>query len=142
MQNDGMQWLVRWQRRHPEMRFAFPILLLVGLVLLRAGWVWSALRWLWLRWETSRPAEARNNPQLAARLYNELLRLLEIRGFLRSEAQTPREFAASLAFQPALAPAVNEFTDLYLQARFGASACDTVRLRALLDAVRSAPRPQ
>ena len=142
MQNDSMQWLVRWQRRHPEMRFAFPILLLVGLVLLRAGWLWSALRWLWLRWETSRPAEGRNNPQLAARLYGELLRLLEIRGFSRAEAQTPREFAASFALQPAIAPAVREFTDLYLQARFGGSPCNTLRLRTLLDAVRSAPRPR
>ena len=100
------------------------------------------MHWLWLRWETSRPAEARNNPQLAARLYSELLRLLETRGFSRSEAQTPREFAASFALQPALAPAVREFTDLYLQARFGGSPCDTLRLRVLLDTVRSAPRPR
>jgi protein-glutamine gamma-glutamyltransferase len=141
MQNDSMQWLIDWQKSHSSMRSAFPVVLVVGLILLRLGWVWSLVRWLRLRWETSRPAKARNNPQLAARLYGELLRLLEARGFSRKEAQTPREFAASFAVQPALAPAVREFTDLYLQARFGGSPCNVLRLRALMDDVKSAPHP-
>lgn len=141
-QNEGMQWLVDWQRAHGDLSLLFPIALVAGLVVLRLGWVRALLRRLALAWETNRPAQARNNPQLAARLYGELLRLLERRGFRRSEAQTPREFAASSAFEPALAPAVREFTDLYQQARFGGSACDAPRLRVLLDTVHSAPRPR
>jgi protein-glutamine gamma-glutamyltransferase len=142
MQNSGMQWLADWQRRHRVMSFVFPVLLICSLALLRLGWMVSLFRWLSLQWVTSGPAETRKSPQLAARLYAELLRLLERRGFSRGEAQTPREFATSVAMQPSLASPVREFTELYLQARFGALPCDTSRLRALLDAVRSAPRPR
>ena len=79
-----------------------------------------------------------------------MLRLLEKGGFVRREAQTPREFAASLgaaspgaALQPkavALSPAVREFTEIYAQARFGGAACDTSRMRALLAQVRAGLR--
>lgn len=139
-QEHGMHRLVEWQRAHELLRFVFPVMLVLGLVLLRLGWVRSFAQWLSLQWETSRPAGERNHPQLAARLYAELLRLLEKRGFSRRETQTPREFAATFALQPALAPAIREFTDLYLQARFGGSPCDAFRLRALLEKVRTTPR--
>ena len=83
----------------------------------------------------------RNNPQMASRLYAELLRLLEKRGFSRPETQTPREFAASFKLQTGFAPAVQEFTDLYVRSRFGGVPCDALRLRTLLEQVRSIPRP-
>jgi protein-glutamine gamma-glutamyltransferase len=140
LQNQGMQWLIDWQRGHKFLQFAFPVFLLLGLVLLRVNWLATIFRRLNLTWETKRPVKARNNPQLAGRLYAELLRLLETRGFSRAEAQTPREFAGSFTLQPSLAPAVREFTDLYLQARFGGRPCDALRLRTLLDTVRSTPR--
>jgi hypothetical protein len=88
------------------------------------------------------PEGQRSNPQMASRLYAELLRILEKRGFRRRETQTPREFAATLALQGGLAPAVQEFTDLYVESRFGGVPCDAFRLRALLEQVRSAPRPR
>lgn len=141
-QNLGMQRLADWQRAHSFMRLFFPVLLIFGLALLRIGWLRSLARWLSLFWETNRPAAERNNPQLAARLYTELLRLLERRGLRRADAQTPREFAASLAPQPTLAPTVREFTDLYLQARFGGVPCDALRLRMLLEQIRATPRPR
>jgi hypothetical protein len=119
----------------------FPLLLLWALVLLQMQWVKRLVGGLSLWWATRRPAEQRNNPQLAARLYGELLHLLEKRGFSRAATQTPREFAASFTRQPALASTVQEFTDLYLQARFGDVPCDAFRLRALLETVRSTPRP-
>jgi hypothetical protein len=46
------------------------------------------------------------------------------------------EFAAAVT-QPRLAPAVQEFTLHYTQARFGGVPCDTMRLRALLEQIRS-----
>lgn len=141
-QEQAMERLTRWQRSHAVLRLVFPIVLVLSLVVLRLDWLRSFFRWLSLMWEANLPAAERNNPQLAARLYSELLRLLEKKGFSRNEAQTPREFAASFAPQPALAPAVREFTDLYQQARFGGAPCDTFRLRALLEQVRSAPRPR
>jgi hypothetical protein len=87
-----------------------------------------------------KPVERRNNPQLASRLYAEMLRVLEKRGFLRKETQTPGEFAATLAMQPPLASAVGEFTALYTEARFGGAACDAPRLQALLERIRETPR--
>jgi hypothetical protein len=88
------------------------------------------------------PAAERSNPQLASRLYAELLRLLEKHGFSRRETQTPREFAETFTLQGALAPAVQEFTDLYVQSRFGGAPCDVFRLRAILEQVRSGLRPR
>ena len=81
----------------------------------------------------------RSDPQLASRLYGELLRMLARRGLMRSVSQTPFEFAAAVD-SPNLAPAVREFTQLYGQARFGGGPCDTTRLKQLLDQVRAALR--
>jgi hypothetical protein len=62
--------------------------------------------------------------------------MLERRGFRRQPTQTPFEFAEAVS-QPRLAPAVREFTQYYTQARYGGAPCDTIRLRALLDQIRS-----
>jgi hypothetical protein len=74
---------------------------------------------------------------LASRLYQELLAVLARRGIARRENQTPFEFAASVG-EPALAPPVLEFTQLYSDARFGGAICNTARLRELLAQVRTA----
>ena len=140
LENRCMEYFVTAQRSHGEVGFLFPLLLLSALVLLQMQWMRRLLRKLSLWWEARRPVEHRNHPQLAARLYAELLRLLEKRGFSRSETQTPREFAACLTLQPGLASAVQEFTDLYLKARFGGAPCDAFRLRALLEQVRITPQ--
>jgi transglutaminase-like putative cysteine protease len=141
LQDHGMERLTEWQRSHQRLRFVLPLLLVLILPLLRMDWLRAFFRWLRFAWLSNLPEGQRNNPQMASRLYAELLRLLQKRGFSRSETQTPREFAASLALQGGLAPAVQEFTDLYAQSRFGGVPCDTFRLRALLERVRSAPRP-
>ena len=120
----------------------FPIVAVLLLVVLRYAWIRALFSWLSLIWQTSLSPAERKHPQLASRLYAELLRVLARRGFTRSDVQTPREFADSLALQPALAPAVREFTDLYAQARFGGAACDALRLRALLAQIRAVPRPR
>ena len=141
LQDRGFERLAEWQRAHRVLRIVYPVLMVLALFALRMEWLRRLFRWLGFAWAANRPASARNNPQLASRLYAELLRLLEKRGFARRDAQTAGEFAASFALQPALAPAVREFTDLYARARFGGAPCDAFRLRALLDVVRSAPRP-
>jgi len=140
LQDHGMERLTEWQRAHGLLRFIFPIVLVLALFVLRLDWLRSFFRWVSFAWQARLPAAERNNPQLASRLYTELLRLLEKRGFSRREAQTPREFAASFALQGGLAPTVQEFTDIYVQSRFGGAPCDAMRLRALLEQVRSSPR--
>jgi len=111
-------------------------------LVLRMQWLHRLMSGLAFRLRAGRAAEVRANPQMASRLYSELLRILERRGFRRREGETPREFAASLLMQPALGPVVTEFTDLYAEARFGGAPCDTFRLRGLLEQVRSVPRPR
>jgi protein-glutamine gamma-glutamyltransferase len=142
LQDHGMERLTEWQRSHGLLRFVFPIVLVLSLALLRLGWLRAFFRWASFAWLSNLPAAERNNPQMASRLYSELLRLLEKRGFSRRDTQTPREFAASLALQGGLAPVVHEFTNLYVQSRFGGTPCDAFRLRALLEQVRSSPRPR
>jgi len=139
-QDRWMERLTLWQAHHPLLRLAFPAMLIIGLLVLRMEWFRRLLGWLALQLQLGGAANDGTDPQMASRLYSELLRILETRGFKRSVSQTPREFAASFAMQPALASAVSEFTDLYAQARFGDVPCDAVRLRVLLDRVRDTPR--
>jgi protein-glutamine gamma-glutamyltransferase len=139
MQERGMLGLTEWQRRHSYLSLVFPVALVLLLVVLRFDWIRSIVRWLTLALQMRQPTALRNNPQLASRLYAEMLRVLEKRGYARAETQTPGEFAATLSLQPSLRSAVNEFTSLYAQARFGGAICDAFRLRALLEQIRSTP---
>ena len=139
-QDRGMAGLTEWQRRHAYLSVVFPAALVLLLVALRFDWFRSAVRWLILALQMNQPTAHRNNPQLASRLYAEMLRVLEKRGYTRAETQTPGEFAATLSLQPSLRSAVGEFTSLYAEARFGGAVCDAFRLRALLERIRSSPR--
>jgi hypothetical protein len=127
----------RWMRsRNDWLRMLIPLAIVLFLLALRFDLVVAFVRRLWLSWQLRSPELARSNPQLASRLYGELLYLLALRGFARQPTQTPFEFAAAVS-QPRLAPAVYEFTQCYTQARFGGAPCDTIRLRALLEQIRS-----
>jgi hypothetical protein len=106
------------------------------LVLLRYDVLRFVVRKMRLFLQLRRPSHGSANPQLASRLYAELLRVLAKRGFARKETQTALEFAGAVS-EPRLAPAVREFTQIYAQARFGGAACDTVRLRGLLTQIRT-----
>jgi hypothetical protein len=71
----------------------------------------------------------------SAILYMRMVRRLARRGYPRAAAQTPSEFAASIA-DAELREAVLRFTAAYEHARFGASAAAAANLPALLDQVR------
>jgi len=141
LQDRGMNSLTSWQESHGQLGLLFPAALVFLLVILRFDWVLKFIRWLSLTWQLHVSPEMRDNSMLASRLYAEFLRLLERRGFTRAETQTALEFARSLPVHRELVPAVREFTDLYAQARFGDKPCDSFRLRALLEQLRSLPRP-
>jgi hypothetical protein len=132
-------WLRSWLSRRGVVTFTLPVGLVVLLVLLRYGWFGAAIRQLRMYLQLRAPKAASVNPQLASRLYAELLHLLERRGFARRASQTPLEFAAAVG-EPGLAPAVREFTQVYAHARFGGVPCDALRLRGLLEQVRAALR--
>jgi len=108
-------------------------------MVLRYQLLGKLIRRLRLYWHLHTPKSLQANPMLASRLYAELLRLLERRGFARRPAETPLEFALHVQ-TPSLATAVREFTSIYAVARYGGAPCDTMRLRHLLEQIRSAPR--
>jgi transglutaminase-like putative cysteine protease len=132
-QAKGRRWMRSW---NGGLRLLLPLAVALFLLALRFDLVVALVRRLWLSWQLRSPELARSNPQLASRLYGELLYLLARRGFTRQPTQTPFEFAAAVS-QPRVAPALQEFTQHYTQARFGGAPCDTIRLRALLEQIRS-----
>jgi protein-glutamine gamma-glutamyltransferase len=146
-QERGKDWFKSWQFQHASLRYLLPLGLVSVLVVLRFDLFSRLLRQvgliLRLRWQASAGA----NPEMASRLYFELLRLLEKSGFARRESQTPREFATSFAETPQLkagelSPVVREFTEMYAHARFGGAVCDVARMRDLLSQVRTNLRAQ
>lgn len=138
-QQDGKRWLKSWQLQHGSLGFLLPAMLVLLLVALRYNVPAEVARRVRLFLRIHAAKSGSSDPQLASRLYGELLRMLARRGLLRSETQTPFEFAGAV-HSPQLAPAVEEFTQLYVRARFGGAPCDTTRLGQLLEQVRSALR--
>lgn len=139
-QERGKAWLRNWQAGHGRLALIFPFGLIAFLIVFRYGWIGRLVRSLRLKMWLRSGAPQKASPALASRLYLELLRQLERRGFRRKESQTPFEFAAAVS-EPALAPAVREFTLLYADARFGGAPCNLPRLRELLLQIRSGSRP-
>jgi hypothetical protein len=134
-QRASKRWMKSWQFNHGALGFLLPISLVLVLVTLRFNLISALLLRIRLFLQLQSGRSARSNPQLASRLYAELLRMLARRGLIRIESQTPFEFAAAV-HAPNLAPAVQEFTQIYTHARFGGAPCNTTRLRQLLDQVR------
>src|ERR1700685_1140481 len=133
----GKQKLRSWLDRSGDITFALPLALAILLVLLRYDALRLPVKKIRFFLQLRRPSSGSANPQLASRLYAELLRALAKRGFTRKESQTALEFAGAVS-EPSLAPAVREFTQIYAQARFGGAACGDSRLRSLLAQIRAA----
>ncbi len=134
----GVRVIKKWQLNHASLGFVIPVALLAFLVLLRLGLVARVAQRLRLTFRLHSKSLAAQT-QFASVLYGDLTRLLGRYGLRRNETQTPLEFAAALS-EPALAPAVQEFTMIYAQARFGGAVCDAGRLRGLLVQIRNALR--
>ncbi|HXM97516.1 MAG TPA: DUF3488 and transglutaminase-like domain-containing protein [Candidatus Dormibacteraeota bacterium] len=134
VQQGTRESLSSWQVRHAWLGNFLPVALILFLVILRFDLIQRSIRKLIFEWQIHRTSSS-SAPQLATRLYAELLRSLEKRGLKRSAEQTAFEFAATV--DEPLAPAVHEFTQIYSRTRFGGAPCDTSRLRQLLDDVRS-----
>jgi hypothetical protein len=138
-QQQGRDWMKDWQFQHSKLRYLLPVLLVLFLVVLRVDMLPEIIRRLKVYAQMRVGRSAHTNPELAARLYSELLRTLDRRGVPRRESQTAFEFAAAVG-ETSVGPAVREFTEIYGQARFGAAPCNAVRMRELLAQVRAAFR--
>lgn len=80
----------------------------------------------------------RQSPQLAASIwYERMLRQTAKRGWKKSPAQTPEEFAAVIADRQ-LQNSVSGFTEHYERARFGNSAEDASQLPSLYEEIKTA----
>ncbi len=103
--------------------------LALGVVLLLRG---SELRDRLREWWLLRRGRQRSLSASEATLtYQHLLRVLKRKGYRRSPAQTPLEFAAALP-PPELAFQVRDFTRLYNHVRFGQAPAASVQLLDLL----------
>ncbi len=77
------------------------------------------------------------SPQMAASIwYERMLKQTARRGWEKSPAQTPEEFAATIA-DPQLKDRVSGFTERYENARFGKSPEDASRLPELYDEIKT-----
>jgi len=107
------------------------------ILLLAAANLGRLLRALRLRRIAAQPDR---EPALAATIwYQRMTQALAKRGWRKSPAQTPQEFAESVDNQP-VQKVVAEFTAHYERARFGASSEDARRLPELCEQVSAALR--
>ncbi len=82
-------------------------------------------------------SQPQKSPQMAASIwYERMLRQAARRGWEKSPAQTPEEFAAAIA-DPKLKEKVFGFTEHYENARFGASAEEASRLPELYEEIKA-----
>ena len=142
-QQQAMRLLLRLDARVEASRFSLPALLvfLVGLLLWMRGR--ALIRYAVARWHLGARRGGSLTPSLATFEYQEMLKLLEKRGWKKSPSQTPREFAAAIPAADVSAP-VLQLTELYQAVRFGsrspAAAEATSLLRSIRDLLRT-PKP-
>jgi len=129
----------KWQLTHESFGILVPVVLVGFLLVLRFNLIARVYRNIRLFWQMRGNPSSQNSPQIASRLYLEMLRILKKAGFPRSETQTPHEFASEIK-ERNLARSVQEFTQLYSAARFGSIPCDTSRLQELLGQIRASAR--
>jgi hypothetical protein len=91
------------------------------------------------RWRLRARRGGNLTASLAALEYNEMLRLLEHRGWKKAASQTPLEFAAAIP-APDLIDPVAQLTELYQAARFGNHAARIEQMSGLLRLIRDSLR--
>ncbi|MGH9781344.1 MAG: DUF4129 domain-containing transglutaminase family protein, partial [Candidatus Acidiferrales bacterium] len=125
-----------WQARLSNSPYSLPgalVFLLLLLIYFRGRAMGGFVA---IRWSLRAHREGKLPPDLAAFEYRQMLRLLERRGWRKSAAQTPLEFAASIRV-PEFAGPVAEITEMYQSSRFGSHPADARRVISLLGALRS-----
>ena len=120
-----------WQARLSNSPYSLPgalVFLLLMLIYFRGRAMGGFVA---IRWNLRAHREGKLPADLAVFEYRQMLRLLERRGWRKSAAQTPLEFAASIRV-PEFAGPVAELTEMYQSARFGAHPADARRVISLL----------
>jgi len=125
-----------WQLRHKGLGFLLPVLLLAALLLLRYGNLGRVLHKLRMLLRFGEKNTSSLRTAVASRMYEEMLRLMRRHGYERAETQTAFEFAATVEPE-GLHAAIQEFTQVYTEARFGRATEDFARMQQLLNAIRA-----
>ena len=139
----AMQALLAYDRAAEASPYFLPalLLLLLGLLFYLRGR--ALIAYLVTHWSL-RVRGGKLTASLAAVEYNEMLRLLEHRGWKKADSQTPLEFAAAIPRTDLVAP-VLQLTNLYQSARFGDHPARVEQMSSLLrlirDSLRSRKRP-
>ena len=119
--------------RHKLPALALILAVMAGIFLLEGRVSLQELRFLWT-WKL-RPRRTALSRSEAALVYRHFLSLLRRQGLEKTAAQTPREFARSIAASPFGAGAVR-FTELYYALRFGTAPVSATDLRSALASLR------
>ncbi|HXT74131.1 MAG TPA: DUF3488 and transglutaminase-like domain-containing protein [Candidatus Angelobacter sp.] len=128
---ETIERLKLWQERLSNSPYSLPgalVFLLLMLIYFRGRAMGGFVA---IRWSLRAHREGQLPPDLAAFEYRQMLRLLERRGWRKSAAQTPLEFAASIRV-PEFAGPVAEITEMYQSSRFGSHPADARRVISLL----------
>jgi protein-glutamine gamma-glutamyltransferase len=120
-------------RESPHVLSAMLIILVIAFLLLRSR---AIAGYLIMRWHLRLQRGGALTPALAVLEYRQMLKLLERRGWRKTDGQTPAEFAASIPATEFAGP-VSQLTELYQSARFGAHPADAQAMTALLNSIRS-----
>lgn len=142
-QEQAMRLLLALDAHIEASRFTLPALLifLVGLLMWLRGRAF--IRYAVARWHLGGRRGSSLTPSLAVFEYQEMLMMLEKRGWKKMPWQTPREFAAAIPATEVAAP-VLQLTELYQAARFGSVALPSEQVTFLLRSIREllrAPQP-
>jgi hypothetical protein len=138
--NAGAERVRAWQTRLASAPLWFPVTLAMLVIAGLCARSRTLRERLLLAWQL-RARDAALPPHTAALFYRRMLLLLERRGWRKSPAQTPLEFAASFSLSDdgAAAP-VAQLTALYQASRFGGRGADAKTFAALLASLEAALR--
>ena len=134
-QDRAMKILLAFDRRIEASRYTLPSLLAFLIVLLFWLRGQALIRYAVARWNLGARRGGKLTASLATFEYQEMLKILERRGWKKSAAQTPREFAAAIPTVEIAAP-VSQLTELYQAARFGSRTAQAEQASALLRNIR------
>jgi hypothetical protein len=138
-QRQVMSMLLALDRRIEASPYFLPSVLVLLVVLLMYLRGRPLISYVVARWSLRARRAGNLTASLASLEYREMLRLLEKRGWKKSESQTPLEFAAAIPSSEISAP-VAQLTELYQSARFGEHNAPIEQMSSLLRAIRDTLR--
>jgi protein-glutamine gamma-glutamyltransferase len=136
-----MAQLLALDRRLEASKYSLPgalVSLLVILLILRGR---PLIRYAAARWSLRARRSGTVTAGLAALEYQEMLRLLEKRGWTKAPSQTALEFASAISGGDLSAP-IAQLTELYQAARFGNHPARIEQMSSLLGSIRDSLRSQ